>query len=170
MTPNPDAPQPRPAGATATGPSSAAAPGEDLLRTAATQLREEPLENWTDISESIQRRLKSVVRRSRPIQAVTDTGREMFVADGVLVAYLRQAVDAIDDCELDRVGLIGENDTCTGASVSVVSRYGHDYVALAQQVREVAYEVFRSLLGPTDPPFGIEGVDVTVTDLIEDDL
>ncbi len=141
----------------------------DFLQAAATQLREEPVEGWTEISASIRQRLKSVVRRSRPVQAATDSGRKMYVADGVIVAYLRQAIDAIEDCELDQVGLVGEDDTCTGASIYVVSRYGHDYQALADHVRSVAYDVFRILLGPTDPPFGIEGVDVTVTDLTDDE-
>ncbi len=141
----------------------------DMLRLAADALRESPVEGWTDISAAIRSRLTSVVRRSRPVQAVTDSGRTIHVADRVILAYLREAVDAIVDCELDRVELLGEDDTCTGASLFVVSRYGHDYRELAHRVRITAYEVFRTVLGRTDPPFGIEGVDVTVIDLTDDE-
>lgn len=142
-------------------------PDSDVLRAAATRLRDAPVEGWTDISASIQQRLKAVARRSRPILAATDAGRTMYVSDRVILAYLRRAINAIDDCELDRVDLVGEGDTCTGASICVVSRYGHDYQELADRVRAVAYDVFRDLLGPTDPPFGLEGVDVTVKDLTD---
>lgn len=140
----------------------------DLLSGAAERLRETPVEGWTDISAAIQRRLKTVRRRSRPIRAVTDGGRTMHVTDRVILTRLREAVNSIADCELDQVSLVGEDDTCTGASIDVVSRYGHDYQELADRVRSVAYDVFRDLLGPTDPPFGIEGVDVTVKDLTDD--
>lgn len=152
-----------------TPPTAPHSDNDDFLQSAAQQLREAPVEGWTDISASIKQRLKTVVRRSRPVQAATDSGRRMFVADRVIVAYLRQAIDAIEDCQLDQVGLVGEGDTCTGASIFVVSRYGHDYHELADHVRTVAYDVFRELLGPTAPPFGIEGVDVTVTDLTDDE-
>ncbi|GAA1881647.1 hypothetical protein GCM10009814_09780 [Lapillicoccus jejuensis] len=149
--------------------SSGAAPAEpDFLSGAAQRLRESPVDGWTDISAAIQRRLKTVRRRSRPIRAVTESGRTMFVADRVILSRLREAVAEIEDCELDSVSLVGEDDTCTGAAIDVVSRYGHDYQELADRVRSVAYDVFRELLGPTEPAFGIEGVDVTVKDLTDE--
>ena len=150
--------------------SAGAAPADpDFLSGAAQQLRESPVDGWTDISTAIQRRLKTVRRRSRAIRAVTESGRTMFVADRVILSTLREAVGRIEDCELDQVSLVGEDDTCTGAAVDVVSRYGHDYQELADRVRSVAYDVFRDLLGPTDPPFGLEGVDVTVKDLTDEE-
>ncbi|RKT79498.1 hypothetical protein DFJ68_2971 [Terracoccus luteus] len=142
--------------------------GDDVLAVAARQLRDAPVPGWTDISDSIKDRLKTVSRRSRPVRAVTDSGRTMFVADRVILALLRRAVADLDGCELDHVALVGEDDTCTGAALDVVGRYGQDYRVLADEVRTVAYAVFRDLLGPTDPPFGIEGVDVTVVDLIDE--
>lgn len=144
--------------------------GDDVLAVAARQLRDAPVPGWTDISDSIKDRLKTVSRRSRPVRAVTDSGRTMFVSNRVILALLRRAVADLDGCELDHVALVGEDDTCTGAVLDVVGRYGQDYRALAGEVRTVAYAVFRDLLGPTDPPFGIEGVDVTVVDLIDESV
>jgi hypothetical protein len=139
---------------------------DDILQQAAAEARASSEPGWIDISASIQQRLKSVTRRTRPLRAATDTGALIYVADHVLISQLRRRIAALPGCELDRVRLIGDDDTCTGAVVDVVvTTYGQDLVLLADQVRSLVYEVFIDLLGPAVPPFGGDGVDVTITDL-----
>ncbi|QNE18286.1 hypothetical protein F1D05_10775 [Kribbella qitaiheensis] len=138
---------------------------DDILHQAATAARDTTEPGWIDISASIQQRLRSVTRRSHPIRAITDTGATMFVTDHVLTTQLRRQIAQLPGCELEQVQLVGDGDTCTGAVIDIVTLYGHDLHALATQIRTITYQVFTDLLGPGDPPFGTDGVDVTITDL-----
>jgi hypothetical protein len=137
---------------------------DDVLSRAAHAARTSPEPGWVDISATIKRRLQSVTRRSRPIRAVADNGAPLFIADRVLMSRLRAAIAELS-CELDRVQLIGDRDTCTGAVLDVVVMYGQDLHDRADQIRTATYRVFTDLLGPIDPPFGADGVDITITDL-----
>jgi hypothetical protein len=137
---------------------------DDVLSRAARAARDRPEPGWVDISATIQQRLRSVTRRSRPIRAVADSGAPLFIADHVLMSGLRAAIAELR-CELDRVQLIGDRDTCTGAVLDVVTLYGQDLHDLADQIRTTAFRVFTDLLGPIDPPFGTHGVDIAITDL-----
>lgn len=139
---------------------------DDILQQAAAEARASAEPGWIDISASIQQRLRTVTRRTRPLRAATDSGALIYVTDHVLISQLRREIAALPGCELDRVRLVGDEDTCTGAVVDVVvTTYGEDLQALAEQVRSLVYEVFTELLGPVEPPFGGDGVDVTITDL-----
>ncbi|HEY4570137.1 MAG TPA: hypothetical protein VIH10_11755 [Kribbella sp.] len=138
---------------------------EDLLSRAAHAARTHPEPGWIDISATVKQRLRTVTRRSRPIRAAADDGTTLFITDQVLTGVLRVAVAGLQ-CELERVRLIGDDDTCTGAVLDVVTFYGQDLQALAAQIRTTAYQTFTDLLGPTDPPFGADGIDITITDLI----
>jgi hypothetical protein len=144
---------------------------EDILDLAAHSARAQSEPGWIDISAAIQQRLRSVTRRSRPIRAAADNGAPLFITDHVLNSRLRAAIADLRHCELDRVRLIGDHDTCTGAVVEVVvadSGYGQDLTELAGQIRTTTYRVLTELLGPTEPPFGADGVDITITDLTTD--
>jgi len=137
---------------------------DDVLSRAARAARTSPEPGWFDISATIKHRLRSVTRRSRPIRAVADNGAPLFIADRVLMSLLSAAIAELR-CELDRVQLIGDSDTCTGAILDVATLYGQDLHDLADQIRTTAYLVFTDLLGPIDPPFGADGVDITIIDL-----
>jgi hypothetical protein len=89
----------------------------------------------------------------------------LYVADHVLVSHLRAAINALPGCELSRVSFVGEDGRATGAVVEVVAAYGQDLPALGDQIRSITYEVITDLLGPVEPPFGTDGIDVTITDL-----
>ncbi|MEV6411352.1 hypothetical protein [Kribbella sp. NPDC051718] len=140
---------------------------EDILRRAAAEARSAPEPGWVDISASIQQKLRSVTRRSRPILAEADSGGPLYVADHVLVSHLRAAVNALPGCELSRVSFVGEEGRATGAVVEVVAAYGQDLPALGEQIRSITFEVITDLLGPVEPPFGTDGIDVTITDLTD---
>lgn len=137
---------------------------DDILHQAATAARDTTEPGWIDISASIQQRLRSVTHRSHPLRAITDTGAIMFVTDRVLTTQLRRHV--APGCELERVQLVGDGDTCTGAVIDIViTLYGQDLHVLATQIRTISYQVFTDLLGPGEPPFGTDGVDINITDL-----
>lgn len=138
---------------------------DDILQQAARDARDTTEPGWVDISAAIQQRLRSVTRRTHPIRAVTDTDTLIHVTDHVLIAQLRRQITLLPGCELERVQLVGDDDTCTGALIDIVTFYGHDLQALAAQVRAITYQVFTDLLGPGTPPFGTDGVDITITDL-----
>lgn len=140
---------------------------DDVLSRAAHAARTHAEPGWVDISATIKQRLQTITRRSRPIRGAADNGATLFITDHVLISTLRVAIAELR-CELDRVQLIGDGDTCTGAALDVVSLYGQDLHALADQIRTTAYRVFNDLLGPIDPPFGADGIDVVITDLTTD--
>ncbi|WBQ04666.1 hypothetical protein [Kribbella sp. CA-293567] len=140
---------------------------DDILRRAAAEARSASEPGWVDISASIQQKLRSVTRRSRPILAEADNGGPLYVADHVLVSHLRVAVNALPGCELARVSFVGEGGHVTGAVVEVMAPYGQDLAALAARIRTLTFEVVTELLGPVEPPFGTDGIDVTVTDLTD---
>ena len=140
---------------------------DDVLSRAAQAARTYTEPGWVDISATIKQRLRTITRRSRPIRAAADNGTTLFISDHVLIRALRVAIAELR-CELDRVQLIGDGDTCTGATLDVVTLYGVDLHALADRIRTTAYQVFTDLLGPTDPPFGADGIDILITDLIAD--
>ncbi|TDW91086.1 hypothetical protein [Kribbella sp. VKM Ac-2566] len=122
---------------------------------------------WVDISATIKQRLRTITRRSRPIRAAADNGITLFVTDHVLISALRRAIAELR-CELDRVQLICDGDTCTGAVLDLVTSYGQDLHEVARHVRTTAYGVFTDLLGPIDPPFGADGIDIVITGLTTD--
>lgn len=137
---------------------------DDVLSRAAHAARTHAEPGWVDISATIKQGLRTITRRSRPIRGAADNGATLFITDHVLISTLRVAIAGLR-CELDRVQLIGDGDTCTGAVLDVVSLYGQDLHDLADRIRTTAYRVFNDLLGPIDPPFGTDGVDVVITDL-----
>lgn len=83
------------------------------------------------------------------------------------MSQLRVALAALPGCELARVSFVGEEDRVSGAVVEVVATYGEDLTTLADQVRAITVEVITELLGPVEPPFGTDGIDITVTDLTD---
>jgi hypothetical protein len=137
---------------------------DDVLSRAAHAARTHTEPGWVDISATIKQRLRTITRRSRPIRAAADNGTTLFITDHVLISALRVAIAELR-CELERVQLIGDGDTCTGAVLDVATLYGPDLHALADQIRTTAYRVFTDLLGPIDPPFGTDGIDIVITDL-----
>jgi hypothetical protein len=140
---------------------------DDVLSRAAHAARDHAEPGWVDISATIKQRLRSITRRSRPIRGAAGSGTTLFITDLVLISALRVAIAELR-CELDRVQLIGDGDTCTGAVLDVAALYGQNLYDLADQIRTNAYRVFTDLLGPIDPPFGTDGIDVIITDLITD--
>lgn len=140
---------------------------DDVLSRAGHAARTYAEPGWVDISATIKQRLRTITQRSRPIRAAADNGTTLFVTDHVLISALRVAIAQLR-CELERVQLTGHGDTCTGAVLDVVGLYGQDLQYLADQIRTTAYRVFTDLLGPIDPPFGTDGIDVIITDLTTD--
>jgi hypothetical protein len=140
---------------------------DDVVSRAAHAARTHTEPGWVDISATIKQRLRTITRRSRPIRGAADNGTTLFITDHVLISALRAAIAELR-CELDRIQLIGDGDTCTGAVLDVVTLYGENLHDLAAQIRSTAYRVFTDLLGPIDPPFGTDGIDVNITDLTTD--
>ncbi|MEU4601914.1 hypothetical protein AB0F43_02930 [Kribbella sp. NPDC023972] len=140
---------------------------DDVLSRAAHAARTHAEPGWIDISATIKQRLRTITRRSRPIRAAADNGATLLITDHVLISALRKAIAELR-CELERVQLIIDGDTCSGAVLDVVTVYGQDLHDLAAQIRTTAYRVFTDLLGPIDPPFGTDGIDVIITDLTTD--
>lgn len=145
-------------------PEDAVPPVDDVLQRAAAAARAQTEPGWVEVSASIQEKLRTAVRRTRLIRGEAPGG-PFQVADGVLVTYLRDAIDAVPGCTLLRVELRGEGETCTGALIEIAADYGLDLHAVAGRVRDIGHDLLDELLGPITPGLDHDGIDVTVIDV-----
>ncbi|MDO9380831.1 MAG: hypothetical protein Q7T56_18460 [Nocardioidaceae bacterium] len=150
-------------------------PGPDPLERATDALRADT-PDWPPVQAAIKGHVRTLVRPSPTLLAVSDagleaqdaTGSRTWVSGRVLTVLVRDRVRALGvdprDVDLDLDG-----DHCRGVTVSVVGAYDTDLLEQGERVRAAVAEVLLDLLGP-DPardPAGevrVHVVDVVVGD------
>jgi len=93
----------------------------------------------------------------------------VHVSQQVVVGYLRDAVDAVDDCEVVTIRVDSDGDVCTGVVIALAVRYGTPLIPLADRVRERAEGRLQELLGPVAPPVTVAHLHVHVVDVTRGD-
>jgi hypothetical protein len=123
----------------------------DPVAQAAQLLRQHTDAGWTIMSANVLSRALRAFRPSDPVRGRHDRG-DFFVASDVVVARIREAVDAVPQaaalkitCRTD--GLL-ELDSVT---VQIIAAYGAHLPTLADEVHEVTVATLSNLLGDLAP-------------------
>ena len=148
--------------------SSADVEGSALLRDAALDLRHQVNHRWVEIADDVVSRALTASRPSWPVRAEASTGT-VEVAEQVLVTYLRDSIDPIDDCEVVQIQVKTDGDVCTGVVIAVAVRFGTPLIPLADTVRQQAESRLGQLLGPVIPPITVTQMHVHVADVTRGD-
>ncbi len=156
-------------------------PSDDLavqarLREAADDLRAHVDERWVEVANVVLSRALTATRPSPPVRAQAPTG-PVEIAEQVLVSYLRDSIDQLDDCEVVTIGIDtrpehgidGRGEVCTGVLVALAVRYQTVLIPLADRVREVAVSRLAQMLGPVEPAVSVSVVHVHIADVTRGD-
>jgi hypothetical protein len=142
-----------------------------LLTAAANGLRRRADERWVEIADRITAAALAATRRSVPVRARTPGGGEIRIAEQVLVAYLRHALDgglpraATTAVTVDVEG----RDTFAGVVIQLSVRYGTPLLPLADRARAIAAQALTDLLGSVEPHVDVRTMHVHIADVIQGD-
>ncbi|SDU76866.1 hypothetical protein [Jiangella alkaliphila] len=125
-------------------------PDLTVLDDAAAALRSYTDQSWAGASQRILDHVLTATRRSRPVRGRAATG-PFHVSDQVLTAYLRAAVDDLDDAELTSVRLDLDDDRLRAVTLGITVRYPEPIHPIAARVRATAMEALRAVLGSAEP-------------------
>jgi hypothetical protein len=136
--------------------------GEALLARAASGIRRQADQRWIETADQVTAAALSATRTSTPIRARAPGGR-VWIAEQVLVAYLRQAVDdEVPDAATTAISVrVAGRETFDGVGIHLTARYGTLLLPVADHARAVAARVLTDLLGPVDPEVDVHIADVT---------
>lgn len=141
---------------------------EATLSAAAAALRDHIDHRWVEVADAITSRALTASRPSWPVRAQAPGG-PLQVAEQVLVAYLRDSIDPIADCEVVNIQVETDGDHCTGVVIAAAVRYGTELIPLADRVRQVAECRLEELLGSVVPPVTVSMIHVHVSDVTRGD-
>lgn len=139
------------------------------LDTAADELRDHVDARWVEVAGGVVSRVLAADRPSWPVLAQAGNAL-VHVGDRVLIAYLRDSIDPVPDCEVVAIQVrTTADDVCTGVVIALVVRHGTPLVPLADEVRGRAERRLAQLLGPTVPTVSVADMHVHVADVTEHD-
>lgn len=152
----------------------------DLLARAIEQARREPFEEtpqgWVELSDSIMRKVRTVVRPGVPLLVHApdggvqqdERGSRTFLSARVVLDELRRVLQAEPTHAPDRIDLDIDDSRLRGVEVDLVATYGVPLLPLADRVRTEVLSVLHELLGP-DPDLGPASVSVEFVDVVPGD-
>lgn len=138
------------------------------LRLATTQLREHVEDRWVEIADRMLMNVLGHQRPSHPIRAKSLAG-DFHVSEQVLVTALRHALDPVAHCEVTAIHVYADRDIYTGVTIVVTVQVPHPVIALADDVRRIAYEQLEQILGTSTPRLTVETMHVHVDDVSRGD-
>jgi hypothetical protein len=142
--------------------------GESALDRAATTLRQHTDRGWVVIRDNLFARALAVFRPSAPVRARHPAG-EFYVAADVLVACVREALDAVARTGAVRVHCMTDADSdLQGVTAEIVALYGTPLLPLAQEVREGVAAALAQALGLGPEQVRAVPIDVGITDVTDD--
>lgn len=147
----------------------------DRLQQAISAARREPApSDWEATRAGVLSRLKFFRGPSQPLQAYASaqsaeetTELPVTVAARVLITQLRRAIDCVDYV-INAVAIESKALRVTGVELDLTGRYGVDLVEAAEEIREAAWLVLTTTLGPI-PELGLADIAITYNDLTEND-
>ncbi|KAE8765474.1 hypothetical protein [Georgenia thermotolerans] len=120
---------------------------ENALDRAATTLRQHTDRGWVAIRENLFARALAVFRPSAPVRGRHPAG-EFYVAADVLVACVRDALDAVTRAGAVRVHCTTDDrQDLEAVTAEVVALYGTPLLPLAQDVRDQVATALSAALG-----------------------
>ncbi|MFI5937911.1 hypothetical protein [Actinoplanes sp. NPDC051494] len=141
---------------------------DDILDQATSLLRQHTDAGWTAISGDILRRSLRAFRPSEPVRGRHDLG-DFFVAADVLVARLRETVDAVPDAAAARITCTtGEDRRLAEVTIQIIAAYGTHLLSLAELVHAAAARRLTDELGTLAPADDAIHTHVHVGDVTDD--
>ena len=144
--------------------------GETPLARAASEIRRQANQRWVEIADRVTAAALSATRTSTPIRASAPGGR-VWIAEQVLVAYLRQAVDdEVPDAAATAISVrVAGRETLDSVGIHLTVRYGTLLLPIADHARTVAARVLTDLLGPVDSEVDSRAMHVHIADVTRGD-
>ncbi|WP_328291817.1 hypothetical protein OG218_03510 [Kineococcus sp. NBC_00420] len=123
----------------------------DRLAQATMLLRQHTDAGWEAIEDRVLARALSLFRPSAPLRGRHHDG-DFFVASDVLVAQLREAVDAVPHAAAQQITCTsGHDDQLESVTIQLIALFGTPLLELADRIHLVALKVLRELLGELAP-------------------
>ncbi|TRW44110.1 hypothetical protein [Georgenia yuyongxinii] len=138
------------------------------LERAASTLRQHTDRGWMAIRADVFSHALAMFRPSAPVRGVHGAG-EFFLAADVLVAHLRDALDAIPRAGVSRITCTTDADhNIEAVTVEIIALYRAQLVPLAETIRHRAAELLVQVLGLPPEQLRDVPVHVGVTDVTND--
>ncbi|WP_157437614.1 hypothetical protein [Actinoplanes subtropicus] len=142
--------------------------GDDVLLQATQLLRQHTDAGWTAISADILHRALRAFRPSDPVRGRHDLG-DFFVASDVVVALLRQAVDAFAHAAAARITCsTNEHQELDAVTIQIIAAYGTHLLTLAEQVHTATTRTLTDILGDLAPSAAAIHTHVHIGDITDD--
>ncbi|UAL28881.1 hypothetical protein K8W59_13785 [Nocardioides rotundus] len=147
----------------------------DPLERATQAARESSPHGWTQLSESIMGKVRTLASPGQPLLSYSasgspahdEAGSQVRVSSRVVVAGVRRALQDPSYVLAD-VSLHVDDQRLIGVDLDLVCAYGIELLAAAADARARAVDAVRSLLGPV-PDFGPAQVEVRIVDVVQGD-
>jgi hypothetical protein len=142
--------------------------GGDALAQATQLLRQHTDAGWTAISASILHRAFRAFRPSDPVRGRHELG-DFFVTSDIVVAQLREAVDAVPHAAATRI-TCGTTDhhELDAVTIEMVAAYGTHLLTLAGHVHAAAARRLTTILGDLAPSNAAIHIHVHIGDVTDD--
>ncbi len=141
---------------------------DDILGQATHLLRQHTDAGWTEISADILRRAMRAFRPSEPVRGRHHLG-DFFVASDVLVARLREAVDAVPHAAAARITCTtGDNHQLADVTIQIIAAYGAHLLSLAEDIHAAAARRLTEELGVLAPAVDAIHTHVHIGDVAHD--
>jgi hypothetical protein len=142
--------------------------GNDPLVQATQLLRQHTDAGWTAISADILHRVLRAFRPSDPVRARHHLG-DFFVASDVVIARLRQAVDAVPHAAATRITYsTNDHHELDTVTIQIIAAYGTHLLTLARQIHTTAVRTLTTLLGDLTPSDADIHTHVHIGDITDD--
>jgi hypothetical protein len=142
--------------------------GIDALAQATQLLRQHTDAGWTAISADILNRALRAFRPSDPVRGRHALG-DFFIASDVVVARLRQAVDAVPHAAATRITYsTNDRQELDAVTIQIVAAYGAHLLTLAGHIHTTAAHTLTALLGALAPSNADIHTHVHIGDITDD--
>ena len=133
--------------------------GPDALARATRALQEQDEPGWSEVSDRVRRRLRTVSRPGRPLMVHDSGAGTIRVDERVVVDTVRRAVAQVPGCRPVAVAAHADVQVLASLRLAVWASYGTDVRAVAAAARGAAAGAVVEVLGRGCP------VDVAVVDI-----
>ena len=141
---------------------------DNILDQATLLLRQHTDAGWTAISADILHRSLRAFRPSEPVRGRHELG-DFYVAVDVIVARLREAVDAVPNAAAARITCTTGNDhRLAEVTIRIIAAYGAHLVSLAELVHAAAARCLTDELGALAPADDAIHSHVHIGDITDD--
>jgi hypothetical protein len=142
--------------------------GDDALVQATQLLRQHTDAGWTAISADILHRALRAFRPSSPVRGHHELN-DYFVASDVVIARLRQAIDAVPHAAATRITCsTNDHHELDAVTIQIIAAYGTHLLTLAGHVHTAAAHTLTNVLGELAPSNADIHTHIHIGDITDD--